>query len=41
LKGVYDVGALRLYVNCGVGASSVPIRAGAPSEVALFTLRVA
>jgi predicted MPP superfamily phosphohydrolase len=41
LKGFYDVGPLRLYVNCGVGASSVPIRAGAPSEVALFTLRAA
>ncbi len=41
LKGFYDVGDLRLYVNCGVGASSIPIRAGAPSEVALFTLRAA
>jgi len=39
LKGFYDVGDVRLYVNCGVGASSVPIRAGAPSEVAVFTLR--
>ena len=39
LKGFYDVEALRLYVSCGVGASSVPIRAGAPSEVAVFTLR--
>ncbi|MEO6952507.1 MAG: metallophosphoesterase [Polyangia bacterium] len=39
LKGFYDIGDLRLYVNCGVGASSVPIRAGAPSEVAIFTLR--
>ena len=39
LKGFYDIEALRLYVNCGVGASSVPIRAGAPSEVAIFTLR--
>ncbi len=39
LKGFYDIDDLRLYVNCGVGASSVPIRAGAPSEVALFTLR--
>lgn len=41
LKGFYDIGPLKLYVNCGVGASSVPIRAGAPSEVALFTLRAA
>jgi predicted MPP superfamily phosphohydrolase len=39
LKGFYDVGPLKLYVNCGVGASSVPIRAGAPSEVSVFTLR--
>jgi uncharacterized protein len=41
LKGFYDVGALRLYVNCGVGSSSVPLRAGAPSEVAVLTLRAA
>ncbi len=41
LKGFYDVGPMRLYVNCGVGASSVPIRAGAPSEVAVLTLRAA
>jgi predicted MPP superfamily phosphohydrolase len=39
LKGYYDIGPLKLYVNCGVGASSVPIRAGAPSEVSVFTLR--
>jgi predicted MPP superfamily phosphohydrolase len=41
LKGFYRVGDATLYVNCGVGASSVPLRAGAPSEVALLTLRVA
>jgi len=41
LKGYYDIGPLKLYVNCGVGASSVPIRAGAPSEVSVFTLRAA
>jgi hypothetical protein len=39
LKGWYPVGGSLLYVNCGIGSSSVPIRAGAPSEVALFTLR--
>jgi len=39
IKGFYDIDSLRLYVNCGVGGSSVPIRAGAPSEVAIFTLR--
>lgn len=39
LKGFYDVEDLRLYVNCGVGASSVPVRAGAPAEVAVFVLR--
>ncbi len=41
LKGFYEIEDLMLYVNCGVGASSVPIRAGAPSEVAVFTLRAA
>jgi predicted MPP superfamily phosphohydrolase len=40
LKGFYRVKGSLLYVNCGVGSSSVPIRAGAPSEVAVFTLRV-
>jgi predicted MPP superfamily phosphohydrolase len=39
LAGFYRVGSSVLYVNCGIGSSSVPIRAGAPSEVALFTLR--
>lgn len=38
LKGFYRVGDSLLYVNCGIGSSSVPIRAGAPSEVAIFTL---
>ncbi len=41
LAGFYPVNGSLLYVNCGVGSSSVPIRAGAPSEVALFTLRAA
>ena len=41
LKGFYEVGGSRLYVNCGVGSSSWPIRAGAPSEVAILTLRAA
>jgi uncharacterized protein len=39
LAGFYHVGPALLYVNRGIGSSSVPIRAGAPSEVALFTLR--
>lgn len=39
LAGWYAVDGSKLYVNCGIGSSSVPIRAGAPSEVALFTLR--
>jgi predicted MPP superfamily phosphohydrolase len=39
LAGFFDVGGSRLYVNRGIGSSSVPIRAGAPSEVAVFTLR--
>jgi predicted MPP superfamily phosphohydrolase len=41
LKGFYDVNGSPLYVNCGVGSSSWPIRAGAPSEVAILTLRAA
>ncbi len=41
LAGWYNVNGSMLYVNCGIGSSSVPIRAGAPSEVAVFTLRAA
>ncbi len=41
LKGFYRVGDTLLYVNCGIGSSSVPIRAGAPSEVAILTLKAA
>jgi len=41
LKGFYQVGDATLYVSCGVGSSSVPIRAGSPAEVAVFTLRSA
>jgi hypothetical protein len=39
VAGFYELGESMLYVNCGIGSSSVPIRAGAPSEVALLTLR--
>jgi predicted MPP superfamily phosphohydrolase len=39
LAGFYGVKDALLYVNCGIGSSSVPIRAGAPSECAVFTLR--
>jgi predicted MPP superfamily phosphohydrolase len=39
LAGFFDVGGSVLYVNRGIGSSAVPIRAGAPSEVALLTLR--
>lgn len=39
LKGFYQVGEAKLYVSCGVGSSSVPIRAGSPAEVAILTLR--
>ena len=39
VKGFYRLDDSLLYVNCGVGSSSVPIRAGAPAEVAVFTLR--
>ena len=41
LAGFFDVGGSKLYVNRGIGSSSVPIRAGAPSEVAVLTLRAA
>ena len=41
LAGFYDVQDALLYVNCGIGSSSVPIRAGAPAECAIFTLRAA
>ncbi len=39
LAGFYGVNQALLYVNCGIGSSSVPIRAGAPAECAVFTLR--
>jgi len=39
LAGFYGVNGSMLYVNCGIGSSSIPIRAGAPSEVAILTLR--
>jgi predicted MPP superfamily phosphohydrolase len=39
VKGFYRLGDSLLYVNCGIGSSSIPIRAGAPAEVALLTLR--
>jgi uncharacterized protein len=40
LQGFYQLGETLLYVNRGVGSSSIPVRAGegARSEVALFTL---
>ena len=41
VRGFYRVGDALLYVNSGVGSSSVPIRAGAPAELAILTLRVA
>ena len=41
LQGWYQVGGAALYVNRGVGQSSIPIRAGqgGKAEVAIFTLR--
>ncbi len=41
LAGFYRIDGSLLYVNCGIGSSSIPIRAGAPAEVAIFTLRAA
>jgi hypothetical protein len=40
VKGFYRVGDATLYVNSGIGTSSVPVRVrGAQSEVAILTLR--
>ncbi len=39
LAGFYEVKGSLLYVNKGIGSAAVPIRAGAPSEVTLLTLR--
>ncbi|HMU38747.1 MAG TPA: metallophosphoesterase [Pseudomonadota bacterium] len=41
VRGFYRVKNTLLYVNSGVGSSSVPIRAGAPAEVAILTLKSA
>jgi predicted MPP superfamily phosphohydrolase len=41
VKGFYRQGDAVLYVSCGIGSSSIPIRAGAPAEVAILTLRAA
>jgi predicted MPP superfamily phosphohydrolase len=41
VRGFSRVGDSLLYVNSGVGSSSIPIRAGAPAELAIFTLRAA
>jgi predicted MPP superfamily phosphohydrolase len=41
VKGFYRAADAVLYVSCGIGSSSIPIRAGAPSEVAILTLRTA
>lgn len=41
VRGFYRVRDSLLYVNSGVGSSSVPIRAGAPAELAILTLRTA
>ena len=40
-SGRYDVGAVRLYVNRGVGNVGLPLRVNAPPELALITLRSA
>jgi predicted MPP superfamily phosphohydrolase len=39
VRGFYRVGTSVLYVNSGVGTSTLPWRVGAPSEVAILTLR--
>ncbi len=37
--GLYGVGPLVLYTNCGLGTIRIPMRLNAPPEVTLFTLR--
>ncbi|MDZ4288770.1 MAG: metallophosphoesterase [Prosthecobacter sp.] len=39
LAGHFDVGALQLYVNRGIGCVGVPMRIGCPPEVTELTLR--
>lgn len=39
LAGQYQVGALQLYVNRGIGCVGVPMRIGCPPEVTELTLR--
>lgn len=41
VRGFYRVQDTLLYVNSGVGSSSVPFRAGAPAELAILTLQTA
>ena len=39
IDGVYEIGAMRLYISRGVGLwASFPLRLGAPSEITLLTL---
>jgi len=37
-KGLYDLGAFRLYVNRGTGFWGPPLRTGGPGEITLITL---
>ena len=38
VQGFYEVPGCRLYVSRGVGTSILPIRWGAPPEIAVFDL---
>jgi predicted MPP superfamily phosphohydrolase len=39
VRGLYELGPVRLYVNRGVGMSGIGVRLNAPAEVTLATLR--
>jgi predicted MPP superfamily phosphohydrolase len=39
VRGLYDLGPVRLYVNRGVGMSGIGFRLNAPAEITLATLR--
>jgi predicted MPP superfamily phosphohydrolase len=41
VRGRYDIGRVRLYVNRGIGMSGLKMRFNCPAEVTLGTLRVA
>lgn len=41
VRGRFEIGRVQLHVNRGIGRSAIPVRAGAPPELTLVTLRAA